>query len=77
MPPLRTTRFACLLAALLVIAPFAASATGAGGTLKQSSATVRSSDQPIGALVPEPGAALVFGTGLLVVGVALRRRIRR
>jgi hypothetical protein len=74
---LKRTAFAGLLAALLLLSPLAASAMAAGGTLKGRSATVQNSERPRETLVPEPGAALVFGVGVLVVGAALHRRSRR
>ena len=67
--------FACLLAVLLIAAPWAASATTAGGTAKKSFLSRhRTANSEI--MVPEPGAALVFGTGVLVIGAALRYRNR-
>jgi len=75
MSHFNSTLFACLLAALLVVAPLVASATSAGGTAKKAFLSRhRTANSEI--MVPEPGAALVFGTGVLVVGVALRRRHR-
>jgi hypothetical protein len=79
MPPRRLLTIACLLATLLLTAPLAASATGAGGTEKETASISVSMipGTPNETAVPEPGAALVFGAGALVVAAALRRRSRR
>ena len=70
-------RMRMLLILCVAVAGLGADCGGGGGSSSSSSASISGDGLDQGEVtspVPEPSALLVFGTGLLLAGAALRRQ---